>query len=392
MNDDEFIKVNTETKENTGINSSISKNMKIAFTVLCGILVVVASYAGFNFASNMCKVPNNLITSDNPESVFSISLVDGKISMVPEKIATKLRTATAEYNVDNNGNHVYSVDIFDDYFYETLFNDTMLKQYECYIGNKVQRLGAYDEKDILNILDSEDFNDETVRTKGENEYANVQSISSLYKEGYIYKSGYYINSDSADEDDFSKHKNSIVSDLKYNSDNKINIDKKVNFDGFGLLSFNDLDVFTGKYGIMYSLHNGLVSVFDEDKESTVLFITNMNNKSLQNSPMRLIPIDKYKNVYVDFGWRNKADWGYGSFAVMTNSGMYYFKISEAVDNPEEFAQKVIDWLGVKPDDEYIDTGYEFKLTIDNLRDTLENEELKAKENETTVEEQDIVKD
>lgn len=392
MTDEEFIKINTESAEAANTNK-VNKPMRITFLVICCMAIVAGSFIGFSSASTMRRVPKNMITEDKPESMFSISLVDGNIQVIPEKIATKLRTTTAVYDINNGDNQIYSIDIFDDYFYETLFNSDTTKQHECYIGNKVQDIGNFGKDTILDVLDSVEYAEEIIESKSENEkgIANIQSISSLYKEGYNYSSGYYINVETIDKDEFSEFKRNIVNNYRYSCNNETDISKKVNFDGFGILDFNDLDVFTGKFGIMYSMNNGLISVFDEDKDSTVLFITNMNNRSLQNSPIKLIPIEEYKNVYVDFGWRNKADWGYGSFAVMTNSGMYYFKISEAVDNPEEFAQKIIDWLGVKPDDEYIDTGFEFKLTIDDLRDTLENEELKSKDNEDTIDKFNIGK-
>ena len=52
------------------------------------------------------------------------------------------------------------------------------------------------------------------------------------------------------------------------------------------------------------------------------------------------------------------DWGYASY---TEDGRLL-----PIENPDEFMEEVLNWLGVSKNDEFIDPGFEVKYTKDDL--------------------------
>ena len=388
MNDEKFI-MNNDNGPVITASVPNKKGLKIAGLIALALVVVAGTFGILQYNDNRPKIPKDMTVETTPESVVSVSLKDGVINITPEKSSVRLLRSTLIQNKINTSGDLQTLDMFDNYSYIVYARDEGYSGYEQYISSTVQNLGGFKANDVASALEISDESDIMILEGEDRGQYRYQTLSPLYKEGYLMTGQTTLDDErmaEAEKDvmlDKLKFVNSIKDNIKFNKAVDTKIEKYIDFEGFGKLKLSDLSGLSDRVGMMYSSTYQLFQIFDEEKDATVLFITHMNNGNLSNVPEKLIPVETYKNVYVDFGYRNKADFGYGGFAVMTDNGMYYFKIGECIEKPNEFFAEILNWLGVSENDEFIEHGEKMFLTLDYLRPTLEEEEAKAAEKNNT---------
>ena len=377
---------------------------RIVALALAALTVVGMTYGTLVTLSNMSKVPSKILV-DGMETKVDINLDSGNINGVPEYINICGRTGTS-INLKFPSLNDKVLISFDNAFfnnYIVMMDMDGKTQYEVYMGKDPLKLGHFTTEEITKMCETkqgelrkseqvastqdvtsedEDGNVTTTTVNGEILYVE-EAIISNYAEGFTFVSAY-----SSDETVAKEKFESIYNEIKANTSysKKFNGVTNLNIKGFGDKRINELNP---NYSVLYNAKHGMFFLYDNLNEVSLMYITHVNNGNLANAPEKLIPIEEYKNVYVDFGYRNKSDYGYGSFAVMTDAGMYYFKVAEAVENPDEMVATVLDWLGVKAEDEKIEHGYNMMLTIENLRPTMEDE-AKAKEEKAETSTEPVV--
>lgn len=366
---------------------------RIVALVLVALTVVGMTYGTLVTLSNMTKVPSSKMVDPVITNV-SMSVESGMIAGAPDYVNICGRTGTS-INLKFPSLETKAMVSYDSAFFNSyivLMDLDGTTQYEVYMGKDPLKLGHFTIEEITEICESKQGemrkSEEVVTTQdvtSEDENGNVttttvegdtlyveEAIISNYAEGFTFISA-YSNDKEIVKDKFESIYNEIIANTSYSK--TFNGVTSLSMKGFEDRKITDLNP---NYSILYNAKHGMFFVYDNLNEVSVMYITHVNNVNLANAPEKLIPIEEYNNVYVDFGYRNKSDYGYGSFAVMTESGMYYFKVAEVVENPNEMVATVLDWLGVKAEDAKIEHGYNMILTIDNLRPTMEDE-AEAKE-------------
>ena len=68
----------------------------------------------------------------------------------------------------------------------------------------------------------------------------------------------------------------------------------------------------------------------------------MYNQQLGNLPENLVKTEYNDKLYKDKGFDDNSSFGYRSFAIENDAGIYYFKIGEWVEDPEGFMNEIVD--------------------------------------------------
>lgn len=365
----------------------------IVAIVAGAVMIGIAAYFITTSAMEI-KPPSNKIIKEPSGLVTAATLNAGSFRYSPEIVSITLGNWIAEFNLElSNDSAIMQCDINGDnalIVYQRGFEDaeeTGIIQDEILIDNSLTALGSFSESDIQSILDSKDG--ELNKTSENNGILVSETVKSLYKLGYVYVRESILvpdkNLEKNDDNtfkviDYENPNNSItiatgIKDAMVFSRIKDDTVRKatLNLGSFGNLDLTKLPELGDNPGVLFKTTDSMVDLSNSTEKNVKVFISKMDNKLLGNTGEKLIPTE-YSNVYIDYGWQNAADFGYRSLAVMTNEGMYYFKISESIEDYEEFAKRLIEWLGVKKDDPKIEVPYNITLTMDDMRPTLEEEE------------------
>lgn len=351
--------------------------------VLLGMAVILAAVSVglmvFNFVTWVGEPRPS--KDDKVETVTNASLTaeltTSGFDYQPATVATSMSKWLAEVDIDLSSDDVTITqldvtksDIVINYLRaDGTINDTIVIQ-----SNPIE-LGSMSADEIAGVIKS---GSQLEKSSTENGIDTCEVAIGIKGLGYIYVAEQIIIDDTTEgfegeQPDINMAETiakSIRDTIRFSDGNSSDI--YLTLGDFGKLNINELSEIAGASGLLYSTSQNMIDLYNMDSKEVKVFITRMNNQYLGNVPDKLIATE-YPNVYLDCGFRNNADFGYGGFAVMTNVGMIYFKISESVENPEQFKEEIINWLGVSTDDEKIDIPYEITLTMDDLMPANESE-------------------
>ena len=322
------------------------------------LLALVASgILTYNYFTVGSRIPHSMLTDGAAATEVAVSTEAGRLYSIIKKAAVNLRTSQIEVDLTQYP-YVYNYDAMDDYLFLSASSVDGNEEIMGYISHEPIKISEkISEEDAIEALNS--VNSYVKEEISEFETGvTVETLKSFYKECFIYTAW------------------SHVKDLEGSSIKKLESifrhtkdgigDKLITFEGIGTRNLNDLDIFVGKPGILYNGTDGIIHLYDGEADYTVAYITHNGNYKLNNDPMKLAPVPDFNNVYVDIGWKSAAEWGYGTFAVMTESGMYTFKITESIEDPVGTATKIIEWLGIDKDAPVIDIGYDLIFTVADM--------------------------
>lgn len=383
-----------------GIEKPTKRPKSLSRNILMILVLILAAVATALAMSRIVvwiatpRAPFNLMVKESTNSETVANLNESNTFDYNLKyIGVQMGDTVAELSLDLTNAELTQCDLMNDSAVIVYLREDGKIQDEIYIGSDISDgLGTFTSEDLVTVMNSKD----TLLSKSKSGELNgveiQESIYSLYKIGYVYiresqlldkaeDEESFINSPEVIEIDSESFVKSLRDSIVFSKGDANN--NYINLREFGRLNVNNLTEVTGNSGILYKKSDGMICINNPAERKVKVFISYMGNQLLGNVGEKLIPTE-YNNVYVDYGWRNSADWGYRSFGIMTTEGMYYFKVGESVRYPDQFAQEIIDWLGIKKDDEKLETPYNMELTLDDLRPTLgdENRALLEKNKKT----------
>ena len=359
----EETEVDATIEDKAPVKKKSGKNLMIAGVIM--ICLVVIEIVGFQYFVNGSKLPKELVTSEPAVTKIDLNTSFGYMMAIPNKVAVTMRTHDIEIDLADC-NYIGGFDALEDNFYILLGSDDGKEENIYFIGNElINPSDNITKSDIAELVN-------TVEPLEKEHSEVIENISFEEKASSMYKEGFWYSTWMHDETLTERRQPNLIDRIRYTKDTEHDI--ILNFAGIGEKNLRDLDIFKGKPGVMFDAKTGLFHIYDSEVGTTIAYISSLGNAMLNNDPQKLIPIEGKNNVYVDFGWYSIADWGYGGFAIMTEYGMYYFKITENMENPEEVATKIIEWLGIDYNAEVIDTGINFILTTDDMREPYVEEE------------------
>ena len=366
----------TEKTENK-VKVSAKTVIKVVAAVIGCAAIIFGSFEIAKWLDTRSRVPSNKIVDGEQVNEVKITFNDyGSITVKPVKAVTKLRTSASVYDIPDdsgtepNDEHFLSFEMFDESFYLEAITTDGNRKIERYISNEPIGIGTYSLSDVSNVINSvdgegleedivDDINDtsetaetetaETNETEAAENEENTDDVDSLltryrvkplYKEGFalgIYQS---LNSDKFEIVDYRDQ-------LKYVKE--YNNDKYIDFEGIGRVNMNSIPSFSDDIALAYHDTNNILMVFNPTLGESNLFITSMNNSALGNVYENLVETD-YNNVYKDVGWDDDSSFGYRGFAVVTESGVYYFRIGENLKDPDKVFEEVLEALNIHKDD------------------------------------------
>lgn len=351
-----------ETDTNEIVNQTKKKGAGFWGMVILGIVLIVgvAAIAIFN-SIDFYGVKDRVVNKTTNTNISTGFNSDGNIEISVDTIQLAMKEYAAEMKLPKNVSevsqlHLEGTDAIVEYKNETgnvsttILLDTMVREFYDFTVEEVSAV-IQGEKDELY----------TEYTSGG--FLIREMVVPVNKISFLAIRQTALNED-VTEKEFRDTVNEIKDSIVFTKDSANDI--YFNLDGFGKLNLNDLYIIKDKAGIAYDSMFGMVYITGVDDYSPRLFITRMENPNLGNSVIKLAKHDKYKNVYYDRMYLRDDDFGYRGFAVMTDAGMYYIKMSETIENPDEFMEEVLVWLGVNETDKFIDPGFEVKYTKDDL--------------------------
>ena len=412
------------------INPGINKLVTVA-VLGAGILLIVAAslFAAYVIKTDN-RVPKKKIIDSldgrGTSIAFSVDDADAEIEIL--NISADLRERVGSLGIDLTDAEIDVIDCTGDYalIQYSKYDSSVL--YEIYIRatgkEDVVDLGTFKAADIVEYLNSnnkdplshhstykgseledvlasysenstesaeeteetENSSSESVEEPEETEETEdsthivSEALCKLYDQGYVYVLAYE-NKEKAEEAGFNKEVNAL--EYANNIANTVLYSKKVKEVGKANATSNleialdgidnklypsKLPFMHGMAGVVYSNDDKVLRIYDNEQYIPVLYITHVNNSYINSISEKLVPYENYKNVFIDIGFRNDADWGYGGFAVQTKSCLYYFKLANEVSDKETAMQDVISWLGVKDTDDKIETVLNPIMTMDDMLD------------------------
>ena len=332
----------------------------IAILAVIGALVIAII-----LDSRVIRPDASKLRSGIPGSLVNVSVDNGVLKVEPERFKVKLGDYTAYFGIDTTGDEMLEVTNEEDTIILSFIRDE--KRYDILVTNRAMNRGSFTADEIMEICsDKESDKPITKTSSNENGLFISESVANIYNLGYVYVSEQVIvlNPDEADADSIWKRLDSsatakLLRDTMLFEKKETN-DIEVEINGLGNVRFGDIEEI-GKVGFSYSSLYGMLNIIDCNDYSVKLFITNMNNPNLGNSPVKLIQHSKYPNVYYDCEFYRADAYGYKSFAVMTEAGMYYFKMSEHTENETKFMTDILNEIGVSKDDDKIELPFELVL-------------------------------
>lgn len=362
------------------IEKKTNNGLKIFATVVACIILVAVGFCVAKYLDNKPSIPNDKLMSELPGTLIKVKLNGDYLEVTPISAVARLNKISTQFQIDKS-----DVDVFDSFEFVNNsalisgFNTDMDRQYIEYIGSNRQQFGDITVEDIDRLINNKSKNIEKIEksntyepdpektadnaegnnAEGNNAEGNLSeqySVESLYGEGYrIHYSLMYENDrenaekDSVNYINFSKnHNHSFILDI----------------DGIGEVELNNLSILHNKIGVAYNNMYNMLNIINTETGSVALFITSMNNRALANTVYTLDRYNDYNNVYIDEYFDDDSNYGFRSFTIMTNSGMYYFKLGEDIENPRDIIDEILSLMGIKPEDEYIDTGAEDYISMD----------------------------
>ena len=357
------------------VEKKTNNGLKIFATVVACIILVAIGFCVAKYLDNKPSIPNDKLMSELPGTLIKVKLNGDYLEVTPISAVARLNKISTQFQIDKS-----DVDVFDSFEFVNNsalisgFNTDMDRQYIEYIGSNRQQFGDITVDDIDRLINNKSKNIEKIEksntyepdpektadnAEGNNAEGNLSeqySVESLYGEGYrIHYSLMYENDrenaekDSVNYINFSKnHNHSFILDI----------------DGIGEVELNNLSILHNKIGVAYNNMYNMLNIINTETGSVALFITSMNNRALANTVYTLDRYNDYNNVYIDEYFDDDSNYGFRSFTIMTNSGMYYFKLGEDIENPRDIIDEILNLMGIKPEDEYIDTGAEDYISMD----------------------------
>ena len=316
------------------------------------------------------SIPSEVQVDTELNSVISAELSDNKLTYSPLSMAINFGDWVGQVNLDLSENTTISqCDVTDNELVLIYLRENGTIQDEILIGSTAYDLGSFTSDEVSQVIENKDaILTDTTETDAMDTY---EAITSIYGIGYVYvrESVITIDTEGFEEADASAENNALsianaIKDTMVFSKNTSN-DKIIHLGSLGELNIDDLSVLDESSGLLYRATDNMLDIYDPSSQSVIVFITQMYNMMIGNVPSNLIPTD-YPNLYVDAGFQNNANFGYGGLAVMTSEGMYYFKISEQVQDLEGFAEELVNWLGLSENNEKIEVPYDITLTMDDM--------------------------
>ena len=342
----------------------------VCATVVIGLLAIAFMVFNRIFFGLSNSIPSEVRVDTELNSVISAELSDNKLTYSPLSMAINFGDWVGQVNLDLSEDTTIShCDVMDNELVLIYLRENGTIQYEILIGSTAYDLGSFTSDEVSQVIESKDtVLTDTTETDAMDTY---EAIASIYGIGYIYvrESVITIDTEGFEETDASAENNALsianaIKDTMVFSKNT-SADKIIHLGSLGELNIDDLSVLDESSGLLYRATENMLDIYDPSSQSVIVFITQMYNMMIGNVPSNLIPTD-YPNLYVDAGFQNNANFGYGGLAVMTSEGMYYFKISEHVQDLEGFAEELVNWLGLSENDEKIEVPYDITLTMDDM--------------------------
>ena len=336
------------------------KNIKIIGFIILAIAFMVSGFFIAKYLDSRTAAPKDrMIKDQNTQTVIDVGLNEHGLSVNLKSAFFKLNKTNGY--IEFNNNDIEYVDRF-----EVLDNSTMFTGYTKnlegqrieYIGINPMEFSEISEEEIVELLEHREKELKVIEKDNEIEtddytVREYYTASSLFGEGYAidYELTTIENKSSMEE-----NRNFTSNRIKFN--NSDNTDLILNIDGIGTVNIDKLSILNGHSGASYVSTYGILNIIDTSTIDPVIFISAMDNPNLNNNVFKLDRYKDYNNVYIDEYFDDNSDFGFGGFAIMTEYGMYYFKISEYLDNTSEIMDEILALFNIKADDDMIYTGYE----------------------------------
>ena len=338
-----------------------SKVIIVILFILFAVAVVGCGFLTARWLDNRQLVPKNLISNSQNGTEVKVKLVNGYLDIEVVNIEIMGRTAAINFKPSDKPSTIAGLNIYKDNAYVD-FEEEDYKT-EKYIGNDPSILAEFDEEKIKEFDWNNTGKPKQITFKDRIETEDDVAINQLSVAGTLYKEGfsYYRHLVNGE---YEAETYDINPEIAYQK--TYNPSKILDIEGIGKIDLNDLSYLKDKAAISFNLTYDMLYVFDESNDELNLAITCMGNPSLGNDPLKIVQHPDYNNVYYDVGYLNDADYGYRSFSVMTEAGMYYFKMGEYIENADKYMEEILSLMGISKDDEKIDIGYDLILTLDKM--------------------------
>lgn len=320
---------------------------KVGFVAIM-LLILVAAVAVYRNLGIGTLVTNDKIISSMGTSI-GLSTITDNLEVRPGDISVQFKDYNAEINLDMSDISISNMMYLDDYFYisyessdKSVFVELIMSKdipTEVELSNE-----AIDKLNKPNVIVAESSEDTKL-----NKVIKKAAVNA-YGQGYIVVIQ-QTDKENADKT-FEQNMASAVLDSILFSELDDNLRRTyLELDGFGTYNIEQIEGF--EHVGVYIDDTKSLRVYDLENEKDMLLVTSINNTLLGDytDGSNLKQRDGWNNLYDTLDSSDDKSDGYRAFAVQTSKGMYLFQVAK--DMPSNTEEKLIELLGIRPDDTYI---------------------------------------
>lgn len=312
----------------------------ILVTAVCLFAVIYSSIAG--------GIPKEKLT-DYRGTLLGISTYTDELQYQPSHVSTNLGKYNAEFDIDLSDSIVISFDNYNDYTYIAYKSEDGTTQTEIILSKDIPDGLNLDDK----TKDALKKTNQQVSEISDGEIMIEKAYKNLYNQGYLFVIQQIV-AESGKQTFATDMLNTLSECMLFTKSNDEN-NFYIEFDGLGTFDLNNISVMNGHAGVYFGQDN-VMRMYNFEEDKVYAYITNMNSQYMMNKSSNLELADGWNNLYYDKDKDNKDMMGYRAFAVQTTKGMYYIKVDE--NAPEGLEEEIIEWLGIKQDDQKLNTIFD----------------------------------
>lgn len=281
-------------------------------------------------------------------NLVQMSTYSDFLTYYPKHLTVNLGEYNAEIDLDISDTIVMATDIYDEYAYVVYMAEDASSYTEIIIA-----------KDIPGALKIEDYTAQNLHKQKDEIFASTEldeETGIITGKAFTSLEGYgmlaVIQQSKTAEDNFAEKMATTIKECTLYSKNTKDMDEKffLEIEGLGVFDMNELSFLDESAGIYFG-QDTVCRFYNTADDSEYAWLTYGNNQYMMNNISNMEQAEGWNNLYYDKDKDNKDMMGYRAFGIQTPKGYYYIKAAE--NAPEGVEDEIIQWLGIKPNDEKV---------------------------------------